>query len=193
MKVIDAVVRFDIGFSSVLTERSIQFVEKFGQPMRVGSNEHIRLDDDIRKVSGVSLYNLVKPQAPEDICKLSMFTYIAKELLKYSLMYRSKFSYLELNGVNQIDILKYSENGKYTAHVDDGHDSNRTTTIILNLNDDYEGGDFIFFNPVKKNEIIHREKLKKGSLLFFPSNFLYAHSVEPITKGTRYSIVSWMA
>lgn len=193
MKVIDAVVRFDIGFSSVLTERSIQFVEKFGQPMRVGSDQNIRLDDNVRKVSGISLYNFIKPEKPEDICKLSMFTYIAKELLKYSLMYYSKFPFLETNGVNQIDILKYSENGKYTAHIDDSHNSNRTVTAILNLNDDYEGGDFIFFNPTKKNEIIHREKLKKGSLLFFPSNFLYAHSVEPITKGTRYSIVSWIA
>jgi hypothetical protein len=25
----------------------------------------------------------------------------------------------------------------------------------------------------------------------FPSNFLYPHSVLPVTEGTRYSIVTW--
>ena len=33
---------------------------------------------------------------------------------------------------------------------------------------------------------------KKGDLLIFPSNFLYPHEVEPVTKGVRYSYVSWI-
>jgi predicted 2-oxoglutarate/Fe(II)-dependent dioxygenase YbiX len=67
----------------------------------------------------------------------------------------------------------------------------RHLSIIVNLNEDYEGGDFVFFNPFNKEEIIHSVSLKKGNVLMFPSNFLYPHSVKPITKGTRYSIVSW--
>ena len=35
-------------------------------------------------------------------------------------------------------------------------------------------------------------KLGKGSIVFFPSNFMYPHGIQPITKGTRYSIVSWL-
>ena len=34
-------------------------------------------------------------------------------------------------------------------------------------------------------------KLKKGDFLLFPSVFLYPHLVKPVTKGTRYTFVSW--
>ena len=34
-------------------------------------------------------------------------------------------------------------------------------------------------------------KIEAGDLLLFPSVFLYPHKVEPVTKGERYSFVSW--
>jgi predicted 2-oxoglutarate/Fe(II)-dependent dioxygenase YbiX len=52
------------------------------------------------------------------------------------------------------------------------------------LNDDYEGGELVFW----ESETI---KLKAGSIMIFPSNFMYPHKVMPVTKGTRYSYVSW--
>jgi predicted 2-oxoglutarate/Fe(II)-dependent dioxygenase YbiX len=52
------------------------------------------------------------------------------------------------------------------------------------LNEDYEGGEFIMWED---KEI----KLKTGDLMIFPSTFLYPHKVNPVTKGTRYSCVSW--
>ena len=164
--------------------------------MKVGDLQHNRIDEDIRKVHGICL-DPTEIKTHEQISKNAMYKFISHHIQKYILMYASKFPFY-LNSrsnyfINQVDILKYFENGKYTAHVDDSAETNRSVTVILNLNDDYEGGDFIFFNPLKKTEIIRREKLKKGSVLFFPSNFLYGHSVETITKGTRYSIVSWIA
>ena len=60
----------------------------------------------------------------------------------------------------------------------------------MNLNDDYEGGDLIFTDQ-KDNEI-KRCQLGKGSIVFFPSNFMYPHGIQPITKKTRYSIVAWL-
>ena len=60
----------------------------------------------------------------------------------------------------------------------------------MNLNDEYEGGDLVFRD--QKNLEIKRLKLTAGSIIFFPSNFMYPHSIEPITKGTRYSIVAWL-
>ena len=33
--------------------------------------------------------------------------------------------------------------------------------------------------------------LKKGSVLMFPSNFMYPHEILEVTKGTRYSIITW--
>jgi predicted 2-oxoglutarate/Fe(II)-dependent dioxygenase YbiX len=66
----------------------------------------------------------------------------------------------------------------------------RHLSIIINLNDEYEGGDLIFTDQKEKE--IKRLKLGKGSIVFFPSNFMYPHSIQPITKGTRYSIVAWL-
>ena len=58
-------------------------------------------------------------------------------------------------------------------------------SIIGILNDDYEGGELIMFEDKKINT-------KKGDLLIFPSNFLYPHQITPVTKGVRYSYVSWL-
>ena len=60
-----------------------------------------------------------------------------------------------------------------------------TLSIIGILNDDYEGGELIMFEDKKIDT-------KKGDLIIFPSNFLYPHYVAPVTKGVRYSYVSWV-
>jgi predicted 2-oxoglutarate/Fe(II)-dependent dioxygenase YbiX len=57
-------------------------------------------------------------------------------------------------------------------------------TALGGLNNDYEGGELVMW----ENEIID---LKAGDIMVFPSNFLYPHMVKPVTKGTRYSYVSW--
>lgn len=57
-------------------------------------------------------------------------------------------------------------------------------TAIGLLNDDFEGGNFVMF----QDDII---ELRQGDVLIFPSNFLFPHKVEPVTKGIRYSLVSW--
>ena len=60
-----------------------------------------------------------------------------------------------------------------------------TLSIIGILNDDYEGGELIMFEDKKIDT-------KNGDLIIFPSNFLYPHYVAPVTKGVRYSYVSWV-
>jgi predicted 2-oxoglutarate/Fe(II)-dependent dioxygenase YbiX len=57
-------------------------------------------------------------------------------------------------------------------------------TVLGLLNDDFEGGDFLMFDCKKVN-------LSVGDIIVFPSNFLYPHAVTTVTKGTRYSFVSW--
>ena len=94
------------------------------------------------------------------------------------------------NKINQIDLLKYSPGGRYNLHVDHFSNVSRHLSIIINLNNNYEGGDLVFTDP-KSNEV-KRLKLGERSIVFFPSNFMYPHKIEPITKGTRYSIVAWL-
>ena len=56
-------------------------------------------------------------------------------------------------------------------------------SLVGCLNDDYEGGVFhLCDKPVD---------IKAGEFIVFPSVFLYPHYVTPVTKGTRYSWVSW--
>jgi len=96
------------------------------------------------------------------------------------------------NGYSQVRYNRYNVNTQMKLHCDHIHsmfDGNRkgipTLSILGSLNDDYEGGDLIFW----KQEKI---ELKAGSIMIFPSNFMYPHKVMPVTKGTRYSYVSWV-
>lgn len=59
-------------------------------------------------------------------------------------------------------------------------------SVLGALNDDYEGGELIFFENTKIN-------LNAGDIMVFPSNFLFPHRVEKVTRGARYSFVSWAA
>ena len=95
-------------------------------------------------------------------------------------------------GYSSVRFNKYSENKKMAAHVDHIHslfEGKRKGIPILSvlgvLNDDYEGGEFIFFDDYKVD-------FKQGDIVIFPSNFMYPHRVEPVTKGTRYSYISWV-
>ncbi len=118
------------------------------------------------------------------------WNYIKKEIERVYSFYKYKFPKMESSKINQIDLLKYSPGGKYEVHTDHYTTSTRALSIILNLNDNYIGGDLIFTDQKEKE--IKRLKLSKGSVVFFPSNFLYPHMIEPIIKGIRYSIVAWL-
>lgn len=90
--------------------------------------------------------------------------------------------------------LYYNTGGKYDLHNDsedyiDGklaRNSERDVTILIYLNDDYEGGELelptwgITFKP------------KAGTLIAFPSYIEFSHRVHPVTQGKRYSLVSWI-
>lgn len=63
----------------------------------------------------------------------------------------------------------------------------RKLSFVLQLSDpdDYEGGQF-----VAEYFTVPKEFQKRGSIIVFPS--MLKHQVTPVTKGTRYSLVSWI-
>lgn len=81
-------------------------------------------------------------------------------------------------------LLRYDKTGHLPAHQDQGI-SSRVLSVLLYLNDDYEGGEIEFIHSNLKF------KPEAGSVLFFPSNFLYVHEVYPVTKGPRYALPNW--
>jgi predicted 2-oxoglutarate/Fe(II)-dependent dioxygenase YbiX len=62
----------------------------------------------------------------------------------------------------------------------------RVVSAILYLNDDYEGGHLEFPNFGIKI------KPQAGMLILFPSNYAYTHAAHPVTKGTKYALVTWI-
>lgn len=90
---------------------------------------------------------------------------------------------------NQTELLIYKPEGHYNPHVDTFHShtsETRKLTALAFLNDDYEGGKF-FLNA---DGALYYPPQTKGTVLVFPSYMV--HGVEPVTKGVRYSCVTWL-
>ena len=90
----------------------------------------------------------------------------------------------QLRHPHQIRIIKYNVGQSIHPHTDWDHFAH--ASITLNLNEDYEGGDFSFFN--RKYQV----KLKKGDAIVFPADYFWVHEILPITKGSRYSVNSFI-
>lgn len=83
-----------------------------------------------------------------------------------------------------MSILKYEKAGYLPEHSDHGS-SSRTLSMVLYLNDDYEGGEINF------TRVGVKVKPEAGSAIFFPSNFVFTHEVSEITSGSRYALPNW--
>ena len=89
-----------------------------------------------------------------------------------------------LNFSHNYRIMKYKTGAEIHPHSD--YAPGVYGSISFNLNDNYKGGEFKFFNG---NYTI---PLGKGDALIFPADFFWVHEVTPVTKGERYSINSFI-
>jgi len=94
-------------------------------------------------------------------------------------------------GFTDVRFNMYKETRLMAEHCDHIHsmfDGERkgipTMTALGMLNENFTGGELVMWG----NEVI---TMPAGSIVIFPSCFLYPHRVEPVTEGTRYSFVSW--
>ena len=87
---------------------------------------------------------------------------------------------------------QYAEGGFMKNHVDNIYRSHGQQygyphlTSLIFLNDNYEGGEFVMLDET------YKPKVKQGSVIVFPSNFMYDHEVKKVTKGNRYSVMTWI-
>lgn len=99
--------------------------------------------------------------------------------------YAGMFNHVACSTDSGYELLRYEVGGKYTEHVDHFLHSPRTVSCSMSINDGFEGGEFAFFGGRLK------VKAPKGGAVMFPSNFMYPHQIIPVTKGVRYSIITW--
>jgi predicted 2-oxoglutarate/Fe(II)-dependent dioxygenase YbiX len=192
MDIRDAIIQVDGLFNKSLGDRLIQYINSIElENLTIAKSKSLEDSLNIRNVKGRFLKNDNNLKY-NNMSDFVFFQLINNEIFKILPNYLSKFTQLRLEKLIQSDLLKYEKGGKYEIHVDSFIHATRELTCIINLNDDYQGGDFCFFDSFGKKEIM-KCSLKKGSVLFFPSNFLYPHKINPITEGIRYSVVSWLA
>lgn len=141
---------------------------------------------NVRKTYTLSLSNLSKSISNVHWFNLLQFNF-DKNLKQYKI--DANILDYDYREISHIEILKYENTGFYTWHVDHFASIPRTMSCILLLNNDYEGGNLCFRNPDGSGE--WEVEVKPNRMIIWPSNFLYPHTVKPVTKGTRYSVVAW--
>ena len=159
-------------FCKKLIEEYAKSEVKKEPPYIGGNNENIDLN--IRNVQRL---------------QLPLFAGIGATLTAIGLNVNNDIWKYHITHSNQSEFLMYDIHGKYETHVDTFHahsNETRKLTVLAFLNDNFEGGKFYIQNS---HERIYPQQTP-GTVLVFPS--FMPHGVEPVTKGIRYSIVTWM-
>lgn len=100
--------------------------------------------------------------------------------------YTKKYNIGELRYWEAMNLVKYGPGEHFQEHHDHGYSYNCTVSLVLYLNDNYEGGE-IYFRL--QNLTV---KPEAGDLFVFPSNFMYPHRAMPVIDGTKYSMVTML-
>ena len=97
----------------------------------------------------------------------------------------SSYDNIFMTDTNNIRIIKYGVGEYIRDHSD--VEGNIRGSLTINLNDNYEGGEFRFFGGREK------VSLSAGEAMLFPAEPVWIHGTEPITKGARYTINCFLA
>ena len=92
---------------------------------------------------------------------------------------------MDFNTISETEIVRYGTGGIFIPHVDSNKlKPYRAFTVILYLNDDFDGGQTSF--PT----IDHSVEPSVGRVLVFPSHML--HGGETVTRGEKHIVVAWI-
>jgi hypothetical protein len=159
-----------------------KLVEEYAKPEVEKELPFIGEGRDLQKNINLDIRNVQRLQLP-------LFAGIGATLTSIGLQVNHQVWQYNITHSNQSEFLMYDVNGKYETHVDTFHQRSNETrklTVLAFLNDDFEGGKFYIQNSNKR---LYPDQTP-GTVLVFPS--FMPHGVEPVTKGIRYSIVTWM-
>lgn len=152
-------------------------------PAHTGTLANEKIDFQMRKVS--------KYKIPND----SVNGWIYKKIAQTIVSSNSFFWNYDIDFIETVELLKYSYNTSdeiqdhYSKHSDFGPNMNKrklSYSALLTDPSNYTDGDLTFH--LEKDLIIPPEH---GQVVIFPS--FQFHSVSQVTKGTRWSLVTWVS
>jgi len=114
--------------------------------------------------------------------------YVLAAIPKEELRFPMPMSVGSKSTIENLGILRYEPGQHYVWHIDANADVNTTShdrviSVVTYLNNDFEGGKTEFIDGARRG--------KPGVSLFFPSNWIFRHRAQPVTKGVKYAIVTW--
>ena len=146
------------------------------------SNEDVSFDDDL----SVSFDSIPESDYLKDVIWDTINDYFTNKIDF------AKTWYGGWHGFYPVRYNKYTPNTLMRLHCDHIHSMFEgekkgipVLSVLGTLNNDYEGGEFVLFEDCTVN-------LPSGSIIIFPSNFLYPHEVKRLKKGNRFSFVTWV-
>lgn len=87
------------------------------------------------------------------------------------------------------ELLRYAEGTRFGRHTDvvalNPVLSQRRLSVVAFCNEDYAGGHLVF--PRQGVDITP----EAGAMVVFPSGVAFPHEAEMVTRGVRYSVVTW--
>ena len=91
-----------------------------------------------------------------------------------NVVYYEAFNFVKYDGPGQ----------QFKIHADHGPAYNTTVSVVVYLNDNYEGGELYF---PRLDKLIYKPKI--GDIAIFPSNYIYEHASCDMIEGIKYSVV----
>jgi hypothetical protein len=159
-----------------------KLIEEYAKPEVKKELPFIGEGQDLEKNINLDIRNVQRLQLP-------LFAGIGATLTSIGLQVNHQVWQYNITHSNQSEFLMYDIHGKYETHVDTFHQKSNETrklTVLAFLNDDFEGGKFYIQNSHQR----FYPQQTPGTVIVFPS--FMPHGVEPVTKGIRYSVVTWM-
>lgn len=149
-----------------------------------------KIDTEVAKIGGGN--DGVVDKTVRDVKKIPLpaWTGLGAQMAGMGISANQSAWKFNVTHANQCDYLIYDVDGHYHAHTDTFVDPSqpecRKLTVLTFLNDDFEGGKL--FLKLGHEKIYPPQS--PGTVLVFPSFIL--HGVEPVTKGVRRSVVTWL-
>jgi PKHD-type hydroxylase len=136
------------------------------------------------KVGSNNTNNKVRKSSVAFIDKIESVDSKLISLLKENIILKG----FEVTGLGSYQFTEYSLGEYYDWHTDSGGEYSRFYSVVIQLNDTYDGG-ILEVEDMDKTVL----KMKKGigNMYIFQSNI--KHRVTPVLEGVRYSLVNWVS